>query len=416
MMIRRHARLLPAACMAAVLSAGSAADARAGENGAVCTRWAYPVTRVPVQLIATATPDTVRAGVAGMENTARAVYGQVVRVERAGGPEAGKLPAGPHRAVLVPWSTAGSCERLPWTWSARWVEPGERGVYWTSPRPREQWVNGLPTFDIEVGGPYTGRDKWAYPADSMMTVDQFFDFILLLPRAPDAEANPEAAARPMLAWARAHPDLARLHPASDMLAFAGYDLRHKKVRRLRPPLGGTWRFTVSVDGSAPRTFFARTGAAPDGEWITARVVDEEYRPPLGSPIQGYYLGLRIASREDSLPTACCATREWGRRGSMAVLPLPDSVRNGVRFWRGNVGIRLLEAAFPGDTAWRTAARVNDASYGRRYDKGMAEEARAHFVLSPDGSAAMEQVTELDDGRRIIIRGERTSRVTVREEN
>jgi hypothetical protein len=417
MMIPMSALPLAAACLAAAVFAGGAA---AGGRTDVCSLASFPTVRVPVQLIATATPDTLPASAGGMEYTLengtreRPVYGQVVRVERVGGADAAAFPAGADRAVVVPWSYDAGCRRTLWTGSARWTEPGERGLYWASLRPRDQWVDGLPTFDEgdPFQSPYPGRSHEGRRTDSLLTIEQLFGLVELLPTSEDDEADPEAAARPLKEWARANPDLARLHPASDILRFADYSIRYDKLRRMRSPLGGTWRFTVSVDGSAPRTFFARSRTEPTSEWDpTARGVDEDESPP-GSPIRGYSLLLAASDSETSLPTSCCESNEGRREGYLSVVVEPDSVRGGVRFWRGDMEMGLLVAAFPADTAMRAIARADSDRYARLSAAREPVEVLARFVLRPDGSATMEQTTRLDDGRRIVIRGERTSRVTV----
>ena len=48
-----------------------------------------------------------------------------IRVERMGGPATGRIPAGVHDVVVVPWDYDPACRPLPWGKSARWVELSE---------------------------------------------------------------------------------------------------------------------------------------------------------------------------------------------------------------------------------------------------------------------------------------------------
>lgn len=420
-MIRFRPLPFAAACLAAaVLFAGAAAGgARPAQGAAACSLSPFPAARVPLQLIATATPDTLPASAGDVRYTLergtreRAIHGQVVRVERVGGAQAAEFPAGADRAVLVPWSYDAGCRRTLWTGSARWVEPGGRGLYWSALRPRDQWVDGLPTLDIgdPFQSPYSGGSEEWRGTDSILTIEQLFDLLLLLPPLDEGDASPEASARPLMEWARANPELARLHPASDILALTEYRIRYDRLTRMTPPLGGTWRFVVSVDGGLPRTFFARSRTAPTTEWNpTARGVEDDLPAP-GSPIRGYTLLLAAASTEDSLPTACCESGVR-REGYISFVAEPDSARGGVRFWRGDMEMGLLVAAFPRDTVVREISRVDFERFSRRSRAREPVEVLARFVLRPDGAATMEQTTELDDGRRVVIRGERTSPVTI----
>lgn len=211
--------ILPLALAAPCLAA---AALPAGAH--TCSRSAFPVFRDAVHtMIATTEADTLLAGPGSIRyelergDRGGPIYGQVVRVERIAG--AGQLPAGTDRVVLVPWSYDESCRRTRWGASARWVRPGERGLFWASLRPREQWADGVPTFDVME--PFqTPFPQKGDVGDALLTVEQAFELLQLLPLRREIEADAARAMAPLMEWARAHPDLACRYPATEVLFVA----------------------------------------------------------------------------------------------------------------------------------------------------------------------------------------------------
>jgi hypothetical protein len=403
-----------------LLAATLAASALLPAGARACSLSPFPVVRDGIHLIGTATPDTLPAGDGGVEyrlergDTARAVYGQVVRVERVGGPDAAELPPGTDRVVLVPWGYDAACLRTLWTMSARWAAPGERGLFTASLRPRERWVDGLPTFDefSVYHSPYPGGLADHLPADSLMTVDQAFEFLQHLPLWEDIEADGERATRPILDWARANPALARLTPAADIVQSAVHDARAARVSRMDAPLAGTYRLAVTVDGSAPRVFYVRTGAAPAEEWPHPWLQEE--RPPLDAPVRGHTLTVAWAAAEDALPVEM-GPQFGGGQAFFTVLTEPDTVQADRRVWRGDLSVYLVLAAFRGDTVLARVEREEHARMMRRVEADLdlpAPTADARFVTRADGSVSLEQRVVVGEGTVIEIRGERISRATV----
>jgi hypothetical protein len=417
--MHRISRLSLVAGCAAAAAAASATAAHA------CSLAPFPISRDGVHLIGTATADTLPAGAAGMEYELGPeaedgpIYGQVVRVERLGGADAASLPPGTDRLVLVPWGYGPDCRTTRWSASAHWVQPGERGLFWAGLRPREQWVDGLPTLD--VGQPY----QLPYPQrayeddpDSLMTVEQAFELIDLLPLWDEFEADPEEARQPLLRWARANPDLARRFPASVVVNQAEHDIRYATLKRIDPPLAGTYRFSVSVDGDSPRPFYARTRSAPTTEWDPVRSpAADDWEPPApGHPIAGYTLLLAASASVDSLPVVCGPDRDMGREGYVSVAAAPESGPDGVQVWTGQVELNLAASALPADSVLVGITRSQLERMMERVRADLPMEERVHaparFLLRPDGSVAVEQTVVLHDGRTVVITGERLSRVTI----
>ncbi|HYR11162.1 MAG TPA: hypothetical protein VEQ60_25500 [Longimicrobium sp.] len=407
-MIRIDRLALAAAC-------ASVAPAAAAQPGRDCGPVSFPLWQESVHLIATATPETVPAGPG-------AVQGQVVRMERAGGPDAARLPAGADRAVLVPWGCGDDFITRPWTETARWVESGVRGLFWANLRPREQWVDGLPTLDVAepLEQPYTvDPEEWAGDPEAPLTVDEAFALMEVMPRRDAFLADPEAAVQPMLAWARAHPGPARRDPGSYVIGYLALKIRGVRLARLEPPVAGTYRFTLSVNGDAPRTFYARTWSSPRLEWDLGPPEGPDYDAMVNAPLAGYVLDVDGSASVDSLrrdPAWEAQPDGFGvlapPDGALSVREPPERGPDGASIWRGMVALEMASQALPRDSTLARVVRADLRRWRRRAQADEPQEILARFVLGPDGSVTIEQTSRMDDGTVVVLRGERISRETI----
>ncbi|HKG92329.1 MAG TPA: hypothetical protein VKA84_10575 [Gemmatimonadaceae bacterium] len=165
-------------------------------------------------------------------------YGQVVLLERVAGSGSDTLQPllarGQRRAVVVNWRYGSPCwpqVRVP-TESARILEPDTATFLAAALRPRAQWAEGMPTFDVFEGGePYphwferlarassfghwtdARRNRpWLTPAE-YLTLYQSLPVDEPLPVTPDRFSS-------LFAWERTHRDLARRFPADRILRQA----------------------------------------------------------------------------------------------------------------------------------------------------------------------------------------------------
>jgi hypothetical protein len=216
-------RVLP--CLAAVAVLLSPA------TGLACTKGTFSEYRVGFFFTFTALADTLDAGWGSVSlggqvpQGAGRRYGQLVRVHRVGGDAAAAVPEAVDRVLVVPWSHDAGCLPLPWTESARWLEPGETGVMWAELRDPEHWIEGLPTADIynPHSQPYP-RKRLLLPGLSpqggeLMSYDDVFDLLGVLPRLEEYRQDPVGAVAPLLDWARQNPALALQPPAPGLLTY-----------------------------------------------------------------------------------------------------------------------------------------------------------------------------------------------------
>lgn len=405
-----------------------------------CTKWGFTGVQSPnlAHMIARANADTLQAGPGAVEHAKapghfgpaveRTIYGQVVAVERLGGLAAAKLDRRTTRVVLVPWDYGADCTPTPWARSARWVQPGERGFFVAELRNRKDWVGGLPTFDVHDPGtqPFPGRGArkvtgQAMHPDSVLSIEQMFTLAEVLPVAERFRRTPMEALASLLAWAQANPDLARRYPANEILSQNLYAAEGARIRSIVPPVAGTYRFEAVLADSvgrtdSPRVFYARTRAHADHGYNPApeREASDQPRDPLHvRRAPGYYILATGALRPDSLPIDL-SRRRIEREGWMAMLAQPEVTDGKREEWRGEVEVGLLAAHFPADSAVQRFRRAAGEESYQRYREGFPRRADALFVRTPDGRVHVEQVLRLDDGRTLILRGERISQDVVQE--
>jgi hypothetical protein len=203
-------------------------------------------------LLGSALPDTVAAGPGRVRPSRegghwgaggpRAIYGQVVRVDRFGGKDSATIAQafarqGSREVVIVPWDYGPDCAEVVWSRSARWVTTDAPGFYRLVPRPQSEWVNGRPVLDAFMAdlGPYphalfyenSFRGAGAARGPQALTAAELFAFYVALPSGDDARLRPDRARLMLDTWERANEDLAAKYPASVSLSLARSELRRK---------------------------------------------------------------------------------------------------------------------------------------------------------------------------------------------
>jgi hypothetical protein len=406
---------LPVALSAPLLVAALLTTASPVSLGA-CSMSTFIPVQPQLYFLFTALPDTVEAGWSGAlgfgghplsdldhpatEGPRRA---QVVRLEQWGGEAAQRLPGDTEHLVLIPWDYGADCRTLPWQRSARFLEPGERGLMYAALRDPEHWVDGVPTADFHV--PYTQP----YPRHArmvlrpLMSLEDAFRFHHVLPRQDDLRDDAATALAPLLEWARQNPELARQGPAQDMIRRNLHHLTYEEVRRLEVPVAGTYRFVLDLGDGAPRTFYARTRSAPTSpsplepgdDWF------HELRPP---SYAGYILWAESASGPELLGPA-----RTGQPGGYLYLFLDDDPADGpARRIPGAADLNLAARALPDDPDVQALhASLRERPVFREYiDRNLKPGADAFFLLHPDGAVTFEQAYHLPDGRVVTLKGVR----------
>ena len=393
-----------------------------------CSMVAYHAVRSnrTAHFIGTAMGDTAFTGTGSVKYVVaqghsgpagrRAVFGQVVSVERIGGLASRALGQPLGRVVLVPWDYGADCTPTPWMRSAAWVEPGTRGLFTGVLRDSAHWAGGVPTFDVfstrtepyPRGVQQESRDR-GLSADSIVPIEELFQLMELFPERRLLPDSAEAATEELFAWARANPTLTRRYPIAAVLSHARYMVGTQRLRAIRSPLTGTYQLTVTLSGGPARTFYARTHGIPSSKWnlngSSRRQVDD---PTLVPRPDGYYLLAAVARSVAALPESCERGRDTDGEAYIAVVdPPPDSTADG-RGWAGKLEVSLATRAFRTDAALRRfASEESDASY-QRYRTGLPSETPARFAQFAGGTIRVEQTITLEDGRSLTMSGIRIS--------
>jgi hypothetical protein len=196
-------------------------------------------------LVGAAVPDTAPAGLGATRPSeagghwgagrARAVFGQVIRVDRLAGADSAVLERAFMRldareVVVVPWDYGPDCRAVVWGRSFRWVETAAPGFYRLRPRPESEWTTGRPVLDAFRADlePYPHgiffqrgyRGTHAVRTGPALTPAEYFSLYSALPPSSVASERPQAARAILDAWERTHPDLAAKYPATAALQFA----------------------------------------------------------------------------------------------------------------------------------------------------------------------------------------------------
>lgn len=126
--------------------------------------------------------------------------------------------------VLVPWDFVEDCDPAPWTRGALWTKPGTEGFVVAWLRPESAWIDGLPTFDVEVRGwePIWQRadPRWRDrgTGDGPLLNPREFQLIYQgLPTHPEVGV-PATVKQRVAAIRHRYPELANREPARTMLA------------------------------------------------------------------------------------------------------------------------------------------------------------------------------------------------------
>jgi hypothetical protein len=404
--------------VAGLLLAGSAFAARPHASGGVCSTGRLVGVRSPLFLVATARADTVRAGRGPVEyNTGDTtgldgIHGQRFRLHAVGGDAAAGLRAAAGmEAVLVPygWECGDT-----WRWHhARWAQPDSQIFADVQAWPREMWVDGMPTFSVEVV-----HD--VYPENYLMRLDsaeqdilspmQVFAVSEVLPTFQQVEAAPDSALGPLLAWARANPAMAARFPATEMLNEAFEALQPCTPGYETHPVAGTYRVTVIVERTDTLHTFFRTDAQGYARCGPAPAMDTPALRPRTADTTSLYV--HGGPDPDAIPEG---NREaWNGSGSCGVSSVEidnhPRIQGGRRAWPGDYNYAGLAACF---AAVPRVKQVADALF-QAFSAGERDPQPGWFRETADGGVRFEQVW-LAGGRVMLeLRAERVSARTLAE--
>jgi hypothetical protein len=278
------------------------------------------------------------------------------------------------------------------------------------------WVDGLPVLDAFMaahepypqafrGNPFAGATPW-------LTAEQYFELLLATPPHEDWDERPDSSWSAVLGWKSRNPELVERYPATEITAMIASGVVQSKARQMlrsmTPPIIGTWRLSVILDGGPARTFHMRTRAHPMGEWRTSHAVREPV-DPLAEPARpdAYSMIASVALSAGGLPTDCRRTRDIASEGYVYVIDPVTGEDERPAEWQGWLEVDLVASAFPGDSALDRFRRQAFDDWFARNRTGAEREAPARYRFA-GGVMSVEQTIRLQDGRTLAVRGERIS--------
>jgi hypothetical protein len=215
--------------------------------GEMCSIIPFSVFRTSTStyFVGSATPDTIATGRGATKPSTdgghwgrgldRAVFGQVVRVERLGGKDSAAIEhafgrLGSREVVLVPWDYAPDCEPVLWSRGARWAATDTAGFYRATIRPPSEWLNGRPVLDVFRADiePYPHalffqrgyRGTGLARTSDALTPAEYFAFYAASPTELDARERPANALATLEQWIRDNPRIATRYPATESIRRA----------------------------------------------------------------------------------------------------------------------------------------------------------------------------------------------------
>lgn len=405
----------------------------AGHLGPVCSFVGHaPVkTDRTAYFVGKALADTVLAGPDGVDfeiqrghfgpATERPVHGQLVEVERFGGPAAPDVAEHPV-ALVVPWDYAADCATTPWTRNARFLKVGKRGFYRPALREREHWVEGIPTFDAFTpqfeGFPHA-MDRWARRARKrgrpLLSAGELFELYQMIPRREEIEESHWDAVEPVMAWARSNPDRLKAYPAQRIVHRLARRADDERAKGLSVPVAGTYRVEVRLPSGSTEVFYLRTAARPVGAWHPLRPPDQEPEsppPPWSSTSIGYEVYFWHGRELEELPRDSAAAIR-SIRGEWPISIREEPRRKGsLRTWTGDFEVPQLVRSIPDNPELRAAVDEWKREFSERWQAGEIRLDPVVFTQAPSGETEFELVVRLGPDRRLRVLGERVSPRTV----
>jgi hypothetical protein len=381
-----------------------------------------------IAFVGSAAPDTLHAGPGPVQHSnaaghsgsgrRRAIYGQVVRVERVESLATSRLGAAlasvGNEAVVVPWDYDASCVPVPWDRSARWVTPGTSAVLLGRLRESADWVGGRPTFDVtpDADAYQPGRYARDWAKDSILSGAEFLDLYERLPHYATFASSPDSAIAPVLRWRRERPELARKPVAReiiDQLLFEAQDARYK----LRPSfIAGTYRVVYRLPSGDSVAFFARTERHPYFVNWSESISPADSGPYKGRRIVGHGVTAQAALTLDELPLKAAAYgRGHSLQGSIELLDTPITGGADTAVYSGEISLDWAAQLLATDSATRVAVqaaaeRAGDAGYAQYERTGSGYLGR--FVVTSAGRAHYAMRVDSAGAEVLTVRAERIS--------
>lgn len=309
-----------------------------------------------VTFIGIAQLDTVLTGAGPVEyvaagghrgpGTTGPILGQVVRVQRLTARAQALLPAGTTRVIIVPWDYDAGCSPVRWTGSWQWAPVEVRGLFRGTLRPREHWVDGVPTLDEHTPEhspyPMRGSTLRGLPGSApALPLDTVFALIDELPDLRAARSDTMIAA----AWYQrmlARSEHRRVFPMPEFEGLARDALVRARMAALGTPFAGTFRVQLTFPDSTTRELFLRAARSFISYSFRATDAAERRGGMTAAVPESYNVYVGTATSLAELPSSCQWVR--GKLGYVSVAWHPTYRPDAVGRWALRVEAGALAPA------------------------------------------------------------------------
>lgn len=329
----------------------------------------------------TALSDTVLAGPGAIRPTvarghfgrgaARTIYGQRVRVDQIGAQATRAFGPDAREVVMVPWDYDAGCAPVAWNGSARWMAPERSGLFRAQIRPREHWVEGLPTFDLmgiayqPYGGQLRRGEVSSQAGENSATRLTPEELLRFLDDVPPYRRSPDSLGTLILLRRfAADPAMAKRYPVDEVISSLRDEFQDARRRAIQPPISGTFRFELTRPGDTTQVLFVRLddaattvdfGGAADTALIPALPTGYAVYGSASTSLDGFAASCHV------FPGDGLGYIELNWHGP----PAPD----GSARYTGDFAERFIEVLLPHDSvaAWRarkSAAWMHEADPAR----------------------------------------------------
>jgi hypothetical protein len=359
-------------------------------------------------LMATATNRSVTAATdsAWEGFRPRPVPAQVMTIDDVAGYQSDVLRDGLRasggNAVFVRYGVSPGCSPF----AARdggFDSVGVSGLYVGQPRPRDRWIDGMPTFDILRAAahyplPQRLSPDVGYPAGDTtprMSARELFTMYGAL-WSESVVAHDTSVEPRIRRWIRNHPDAARKKPAHFVTSVMLMSMMDSLVAQHPIPLGGTFKVTVTAPGVGSLVKYARTMPIAR-TWENRAVGDSLTGVPIALVPQAFAVDLMLADSVDGSGTlikpcgglAIVVTK-------LPIIPVGDSL------WRGETyPTGFLDCVPPGSALAALTKREVMRTFAD-------EPSTMTFRRHADGHVTFNVSARRGRSTGLVVRGERIS--------
>ena len=363
-----------------------------------------------VHLVATALGDTVEVE--------QSMFGQAADVSRFSGPGAMEWNADLRDAggtvLLIPWGFDDDCEPIQWTGAWRWSPTGAVGFYRERLRPPQQWIAGRPTLDVYravwEGFPHS---PWEHPMESglpKLTADELFDLYEALPTSEDLAERPYGAVSGLVDWRREAGVLAASYPARLIVESAFRLAEIARVRKSPLVFGGTYRIQIRADVDTLGTFLLRTGEGGSEPWPPSAVGDEVALAPAPTGAIAAPTALALTSEVLDSVSTLAAPSQCARLLGLRATEQSSDAEDAARIWSAEIPLSYITKCFEDEQHF---GDLHPAQTPTTTDSGNpAQPFSGAFRQEEDGRFTFRQPAVLEDGRQVMLLGQRVGLETL----